>query len=79
MRISEEYEQRQIEGMGGALLDLKAVAAHFGISERGVWRGVASGDFPDPVKVGRCCRWLPSDLMTYTESLKKKRENNRLR
>src|SRR2546428_621450 len=41
------------------LLDVTAVAKKFNISTRSVWRLVASGEIPPPIRIGRCARWFP--------------------
>jgi len=55
------------------LLDLKMVAARLLASTRKIWRLVAEGEFPKPVKVGRSVRWFESDIAQYQEKLRRKR------
>jgi prophage regulatory protein len=46
-----------------ALLRIQTVVALTGISSVSVYRKVASGDFPAPVKLGtRCTRWRAADV-----------------
>jgi predicted DNA-binding transcriptional regulator AlpA len=59
--------------VGDTLLDLKTVANVLGIGTRSVWRGIARGDFPPPVKIGRSCRWFTSDLLEFQERLRASR------
>ena len=58
------------------LLDLDEVAKLLGgISTRSVRRLIAQGDLPRPVKVLSSPRLYYSDIATYLEGLKQKREN----
>jgi predicted DNA-binding transcriptional regulator AlpA len=52
------------------LVSPKEVAAKFGICVRGVWRGVQKGDLPRPVKVGRCTRFVLSEIEGAMNALK---------
>ena len=58
------------------LVSVKVVAGRIGISERGVWRLIANGDLPQPVKVGRCSRLFQSDATEWLQRLKEQRANN---
>jgi predicted DNA-binding transcriptional regulator AlpA len=59
------------------LLDLEEVAKMLGgISTRSVRRLVARGDLPKPVKVLSSPRLYHSDIATYLEHLKQKREQD---
>lgn len=55
------------------LISLKAVAQRLSLSTRAVYRLIAAGDFPKPVKVGGSTRFYESDLASYLENLKNKR------
>lgn len=55
------------------LIPIKIVASRLGLSTRAVYRLIARGDFPPPVKVGGATRFYESDLNGYLESLKQKR------
>lgn len=54
-------------------LSLKDVAARLHVSIRSVWRLIARGEFPKPVKVGEALRIIPSEFEAYIEGLKQKR------
>jgi predicted DNA-binding transcriptional regulator AlpA len=55
------------------LLDLGTMAVELGIAERSVWRAVARGEIPRPVKLGKSSRWFTSDLIAVRERLKASR------
>jgi predicted DNA-binding transcriptional regulator AlpA len=60
------------------LMDLEEVAEKLGhISTRSVRRLIARGDLPKPVKVLSSPRLYHSDIMTYLERLKQKRETDK--
>ena len=50
------------------------VAELFTLSVREIWRMVARGEFPPPVKIGRCSVWFESDLIEVQEQLRSQRE-----
>jgi predicted DNA-binding transcriptional regulator AlpA len=73
--VSEEQVAiGKVELMPGKMLDVGAVADRLSISERSVWRTVADGLLPAPVKIGRCSRWFPADIATFERSLIEQRE-----
>jgi len=45
-----------------ALMNLEITAAMFGISTRHMKRLVKKGEFPSPVRLGRCVRWSRKDI-----------------
>lgn len=55
------------------LLGIKQVASMFDISQRAVWRLVAKGELPSPVKVGKLSKWFISDIDSIFEKLKSQR------
>jgi excisionase family DNA binding protein len=55
------------------LLHIKEVAKRLGICVRGVWRLIASGHLPKPVKVGAASRLPASEVAAYIERLKRER------
>lgn len=60
------------------LMDLDEVAQMLGnISTRSVRRLIARGDLPKPVKVLSSPRLYHSDIVTYLEYLKQKRETDK--
>jgi predicted DNA-binding transcriptional regulator AlpA len=59
------------------LMSLEEVAEKLGgISTRSVRRLIAKGDLPEPVKVLASPRLYHSDVMTYLDHLKQKRNQN---
>ena len=56
-----------------SLLNVEQVAKRIGVADRTVWRRVNSGEFPQPVHVGRSARWVSSEINGYIETLKQKR------
>jgi predicted DNA-binding transcriptional regulator AlpA len=61
-------------GLVNRLLKLKTVAKNLGISERGVYRLIARGILPPPIKIGRCSRLFESDVLALKERLKQDRK-----
>jgi excisionase family DNA binding protein len=59
--------------MGERLLKLKEAADRLSVSVRTLWRRIAAGHLPQPVKVGDCSRMPESDVNAYIERLKKER------
>jgi excisionase family DNA binding protein len=55
------------------LLTLRDAAGRLRISLRGLYRLIASGELPTPVKVGRSARLYSSDIDTYLEQLREQR------
>lgn len=55
------------------MLDLHAVAKVLAVDERTVWRRVADGTLPRPVKVGRAARWFASDIANFQQRLRDER------
>jgi excisionase family DNA binding protein len=47
------------------LIDDKAASALLGIGRSTLWRLLASGQLPRPVRLGRCVRWRRADLETW--------------
>lgn len=56
------------------LLTAREVAAMLSISLPNVWRRVASGDLPHPIKLGASSRWSQSEILTVIEANKAARE-----
>lgn len=56
------------------LLKIAEVAGRFAVSAREIWRLVASGSFPKPIKLGpKTTRWPESEILTHLEKLKNER------
>lgn len=52
--------------LADALLRLKTVTQATGLSSATVYRKLAAGDFPEPVRLGaRCTRWKAADLRAW--------------
>ena len=47
------------------LLTVAEVADALGVSQRHVWALTAEGQFPRPVRFGRCSRWSTGDLELF--------------
>lgn len=60
------------------LLGLSRVAQMLDISEREVYRLIAAGELPRPVKIGRLSKLPLSDVMDYIERLKSARSGTEL-
>jgi predicted DNA-binding transcriptional regulator AlpA len=54
-------------------MDLRRLAKVLAVSERTVWRLVASGELPRPVRAGKCVRWFQSDIAGYQQRLREQR------
>jgi predicted DNA-binding transcriptional regulator AlpA len=50
------------------------VADLLNVSVRKVWRLVAMGELPPPVKIGRCSVWFESDIVEFQMRLRAQRE-----
>jgi len=62
------------DGGGYRLLRVGEAAKMLGISVRGLYRLIARGDLPQPVKVGHASRIPMSDLFEYVSALKSSRK-----
>ena len=58
----------------GAMFDVKAMAREFYINQRTVWRLVSRGEFPPPVRIGRCRRWFATEVVAVKRRLLEQRE-----
>ena len=57
------------------MLRVNEVAQMFAVSVREVWRLVAGGIIPQPIKLGpKTTRWLKSEICEFLEALKKRRK-----
>lgn len=59
------------------MVDLQWVAERLHVSTRKLWRMIASGDLPKPVKIGRAVRFFISEILQYQEKLKQARDGGR--
>ena len=55
------------------LITIKEAAARLASSTRDVYRKIARGDLPKPIKDGRSSKFFESDISDYIENLKKQR------
>jgi predicted DNA-binding transcriptional regulator AlpA len=53
---------------------VKQVAEFLSLSVREIFRLVAEGSFPPPVKIGRCSIWFESDIIEFQMRLRSQRE-----
>ena len=51
------------------LLRLREVRVMVSLSPATIYRGVAAGSFPSPVKIGSASRWRLSDLLAWLDGL----------
>ena len=56
-----------------SLIPLKSAAQRLAISVRKLYRLIAEGKLPQPIKVGRSSRLCESDVTSYIEQLKAER------
>lgn len=71
--VKEFYKSPDADRSMDRLLTAKEVATKLGICIRGVWRGVQNGELPAPVKVGRCSRFVLSEIDGAINALKASR------
>lgn len=57
-----------------SLLTVREVAALLAVSVPTIWRGVSTGRFPRPVKLGASSRWPQSEILAVIEAAKAARE-----
>ncbi len=50
------------------LLTVEQAAAMAGVGKRSWWRFSSSGRAPAPVRIGRCRRWVRSELVAWIEA-----------
>ena len=50
------------------LLTVKEVAGCLKVSSRQVWKLIASGRLPQPMRLGRSVRWRGDDLSMFVEN-----------
>jgi len=62
-----------IPGVEYQLMTIKEAAALLASSARHVWRLIAKGELPRPVKVGRSARLVRLEILAYVERLKGQR------
>jgi predicted DNA-binding transcriptional regulator AlpA len=69
-------KKRKVDQMGTAdqLLRDHEAAAVLGCSKATLWRRVADGTIPKPVKIGGMSRWPRSEIVTVIEIAKNARE-----
>jgi len=55
------------------LISVTPVAAAYGCSVTTVWRHVATGVIPKPVKIGGMTRWSEAEVLAHIEAAKDER------
>jgi predicted DNA-binding transcriptional regulator AlpA len=71
-----EIKPARVNDYQDRLLDVAVLAERFNVSNRTIWRLVAQGALPPPVKIGRCARWFLADITAFEQSLLRVREAN---
>ncbi len=56
------------------LVSVRDIAAVLGCSTPTVWRRVADGSIPQPVKIGGMTRWSKAEIDAFIEQAKSRRE-----
>lgn len=56
------------------LLNLHEVTQLTALSRATVYRAIANGDFPPPVKIGRVSRWPASEISSFVAGLSARRD-----
>ena len=56
------------------LVSVKDTATAYGCSVATIWRRVAGGDIPKPVKIGGTTRWSEAEIAAHIEQAKSERE-----
>lgn len=56
------------------LLNLEEVTRLTALSRATIYRAIAGGAFPPPVKIGRTSRWLASELRNFLAGLSASRD-----
>lgn len=65
-RIPQSLQALQLSD---ALLRIQTVAQATGLSDATIYRKLASGDFPEPVRLGkRCTRWKAADVRSWIQA-----------
>lgn len=68
---------RSMKSMSEKLLvSLQRVAILFGVCPRTILREVERGNFPKPVKIGKCLRFDENEVLAHLDALKQKRYEN---
>jgi excisionase family DNA binding protein len=49
-------------------MTLDEISGILGVSKSTIRRMIAIGDFPDAVRMGRCLRWLRSDILEWLKT-----------
>lgn len=56
------------ESIAPRMINVREVAAILSISTRSVWRLVAAGELPQPIRFGRNVRWRLEDVEAWIEA-----------
>jgi len=74
-RYAENTQELNSSVADRRLLTIVEVSIIFGVCGRTVNRLVASGELPQPIKVGRTSRWLQEDIDEKICEMKHKRDS----
>lgn len=56
------------------LVSVRDTASAYGCSVATVWRRVAEGTMPKPIKIGGTTRWSESEILQHIEAAKAERD-----
>ncbi|WP_338245269.1 helix-turn-helix transcriptional regulator [Aurantiacibacter hainanensis] len=59
--------------MADTLIPLEAVEQQIHVKRTKIYRMIAAGEFPKPVKIGAASRWPQSEVQAWTEQRKSAR------
>ncbi len=54
--------------------DVRDLAAEFNCNPSTIWRRVADGTFPKPIKIGGLTRWVPEEIDAVVDRAKRARD-----
>lgn len=67
------------ESLVPRMINVREVASILNISTRSVWRLVATGELPKPVRFGRSARWRLADIEACIEARTNENHNGQTR
>jgi predicted DNA-binding transcriptional regulator AlpA len=57
-----------IDFQNDRLVDMKFIVEFTGLSDKWFYKLISDGLFPRPIKLGRCSRWLESEVRAWFET-----------
>ncbi len=58
------------------LVDMAFITAYTGLTDKWFYKLIKDGEFPKPIKLGRCSRWTESEVKIWlTQRMEKSRGN----